>query len=138
LRTSGQIAMPDRTRVVLDAAALIDLLHDQTGVGARLEGLRFTAPALIFPEAASAFRKGELRGTLDARESRALFEAMLRVPLDIVDWRPGAQRVWELRHAVTPYDASYVALAELLAVPLVTADRRLANAPGIRCDVIVV
>jgi predicted nucleic acid-binding protein len=130
--------MPGRERVVLDAAALIDLLQDQSGVGARLQGLRFTAPALIFPETASAFRKGELRGTLDARESRALFEAMLEVPMDIVDWRPTATRVWELRHTVTPYEASYIALAELLDVPLVTADRRLANAPGIRCEVIVV
>lgn len=99
---------------------------------------RFTAPALIFPETASALRKGELRGTLDAREARALFEAMLEVPIDIVDWRPTAARVWELRHAVTPYDASYVALAELLDVPLVTADRRLASAPGLRCEVIMV
>ena len=33
------------------------------------------------------------------------------------------------------YDASYVALAELLDAPLVTADARLAGAPGVRCDV---
>jgi predicted nucleic acid-binding protein len=36
---------------------------------------------------------------------------------------------------VTPYDASYVALAELLDVVLVTTDARLARAPGIRCEV---
>lgn len=130
--------MPGRGRVVLDAAAFIELLQNPRTVGKRLEGLRFTAPALIFPEAASAFRKAELRGTLDARESRSLFEAMLQVPLEILAWRPGAERVWELRHTVTPYDASYVALAELLGIPLVTADQRLANAPGIRCEVIVV
>ncbi len=33
-----------------------------------------------------------------------------------------------LRHTITSYDAAYVALAEQLAVPLVTADRRLADA----------
>ena len=32
-------------------------------------------------------------------------------------------------------DAATVALAELLSVPLVTADRRLASAPGLRCDI---
>jgi predicted nucleic acid-binding protein len=44
-----------------------------------------------------------------------------------------ASRAWELRDTVTYYDASYVALAELLDAPLVTLDRRLAQAPGPRC-----
>jgi predicted nucleic acid-binding protein len=34
---------------------------------------------------------------------------------------------------VTYYDASYVALAEILDAPLVTLDRRPARAPGPRC-----
>ena len=37
-------------------------------------------------------------------------------------------RVWELRHNVTAYDATYVALAEELDCSLLTADARLANA----------
>jgi predicted nucleic acid-binding protein len=37
-------------------------------------------------------------------------------------------RVWDHRGNITPYDASYVALAELLEIPLLTADRRLAKA----------
>lgn len=130
--------MAGRARVVVDAAALIALLQEPARVGARLEGLRFTAPALVFPESANTFRKLELRGVLDRDDSTALFEAMLEVPIDIVDWRPSAHRVWELRHTVTAYDASYVALAELLDVPLVTADRRLASAPGVRCEIVVV
>jgi predicted nucleic acid-binding protein len=43
-------------------------------------------------------------------------------------------RAWELRGSVTYYDASYVALAELLDAPLVTLDPRLARAPGPRCE----
>ena len=46
-------------------------------------------------------------------------------------------RAWALRESVTCYDACYVALAELLDVPLVTLDRRLARAPGPRCTVLV-
>lgn len=44
-----------------------------------------------------------------------------------------AVRAWQLRDSVTYYDATYVALAELLDAPLVTLDRRLAQAPGPRC-----
>lgn len=41
----------------------------------------------------------------------------------------------ELRENLTVYDAAYVALAELLEVVLLTADARLARAPGLRCQV---
>jgi len=47
-------------------------------------------------------------------------------------------RVWELRENVSAYDASYVALAELLECPLLTADDRLSRAPGVRCAITVV
>lgn len=44
-------------------------------------------------------------------------------------------RAYELRDNVTAYDAAYVALAEALGCPLVTADGRLAKASGVRCGV---
>jgi predicted nucleic acid-binding protein len=46
-----------------------------------------------------------------------------------------ADRTWALRHNLTAYDASFVALAELLDVPLVTCDARLANPPGNRAAI---
>jgi predicted nucleic acid-binding protein len=42
--------------------------------------------------------------------------------------------VWALHPTVTAYDAAYVALAELLGVPLLTLDRRLARASGPLCS----
>lgn len=39
-------------------------------------------------------------------------------------------RIWELRHNVTAYDAAYLALAEILAAPLVTRNASLASAAG--------
>jgi predicted nucleic acid-binding protein len=46
-----------------------------------------------------------------------------------------ALRIWELRQNLTAYDAAYIALAEALRAPLLTRDRRLASAPGIRTRV---
>lgn len=45
------------------------------------------------------------------------------------------RRAFELRDNVTAYDAAYVALAEQLGCTLLTADRRLAAAPTVTCEV---
>jgi predicted nucleic acid-binding protein len=45
--------------------------------------------------------------------------------------------MWQLRGNLSSYDASYVALAESLDCPLLTADGRLSRSPGIRCSVTV-
>jgi len=44
-------------------------------------------------------------------------------------------RCWELEDDLSVYDAAYVALAETLGVVLLTADVRLAQAPGPRCEI---
>lgn len=44
-------------------------------------------------------------------------------------------RAWELRTTLSAYDALYGALAEQLQAPLLTADARLARAPGLPCSV---
>ena len=41
----------------------------------------------------------------------------------------------ELRGNLTVYDAAYVALAEALDAPLLTADARLAKTSGPRCPI---
>ena len=53
------------------------------------------------------------------------------MPTVVILTAPG---MWELRDNLTPYDAAYVALAELTGATLVTGDERITAAPGIRCD----
>ena len=43
--------------------------------------------------------------------------------------------MWQLRGNLTAYDAAYVAAAEALGCPLVTADGRLAKANAVRCEI---
>lgn len=57
------------------------------------------------------------------------------MPIERVSHRPLMERCWRLRANVTVYDAVYVALAEILDAPLVTADSRLAAAPTVRCQI---
>ena len=60
---------------------------------------------------------------------------LLAFPITVFPTGPLLGRVWELRHNLTAYDACYVSLAEAVQQPLLTADRRLANAPGLYCQV---
>ncbi len=53
--------------------------------------------------------------------------------LETFGFDPFADRIWELRHTVTGYDAWYVALAEALRLPLATLDAKLAHAAGTKC-----
>jgi predicted nucleic acid-binding protein len=53
-------------------------------------------------------------------------------------WPRRSHTLLELRQNLTPYDAAYVALAELLDAVLVTGDKRLSRSPGLRCRVQVI
>ncbi|MCB0993264.1 MAG: type II toxin-antitoxin system VapC family toxin [Acidimicrobiales bacterium] len=80
-------------------------------------------------------RKRWQAGDLTARRFKAAVDDLLSLPLDRFPTGPLMIRAYELRSNVTPYDAAYVALAESLGYPLLTADARLAQAPGIHCTV---
>jgi len=97
------------------------------------------APHLIDSEVTSALRRLVLRGNLTDDQGGAALEGFTRLTLTRfpADWlRP---RLWALRHNFSAYDATYVALAEMIgATSLLTTDARLAQAPGVRCRVDVV
>jgi predicted nucleic acid-binding protein len=46
--------------------------------------------------------------------------------------------MWELRDNLTPYDAAYVALAEVTGAVLATGDERITAAPAVRCTIQIV
>lgn len=93
------------------------------------------APAILLAEAASALRSMALRGDVSAARARAALREAATLRLTRFPFEPFVDRVWELRENVTVYDAWYLALAETLGVALLTADRRLAGAPGARCEI---
>jgi predicted nucleic acid-binding protein len=125
--------------IVADASLLATALGDDGDDGdrarARLRGERLSAPEIIDLEVASVWRRQIQVGLIDLRRARLALADLGAIPLQRASHRPLLSRCWELRDNLTIYDASYVALAEALNVVLLTADRRLANAPGPRCQI---
>lgn len=128
--------------IVVDASILASALADDNSDGeaarAGLRGQTLAAPELIDLEIASVWRRQVMAGQLEARRADLALADLLALPLQRIEHRQLLTRGWELRHNVTPYDAAYVALAELLDVVLVTGDRRLSRSPNVRCRVQVI
>ncbi|MDQ3462679.1 MAG: type II toxin-antitoxin system VapC family toxin [Actinomycetota bacterium] len=125
--------------IVVDASVLVTALGDDGPDGrrarARLVGERLAAPAIVDLEVLSAWRRIWLAGQLGLDRVDAALADLESLRLERVPHRRMLRRCWELRDNATVYDAAYVALAEHLGVTLVTADRRLTEAPGPRCEV---
>lgn len=83
----------------------------------------------------SVLRRRWLAGTLTAPRFSTAIDDLEDLDLARFPTLPLMRRAYELRANVTSYDATYVALAEQLGCTLVTADARLASAPGILCPV---
>ena len=125
--------------VVVDASVIAPALTNEKELGdrlrERLERERLVAPALIDLEVASAWRGQVRAGRLSAGRAAAAFSDLSDLPLQRTPHGPLMGRIWELRHNLIAYDASYVALAETLETVLLTGDERLARAPAIHCEV---
>lgn len=130
--------MPD---VVVDASAVVELLL-RTGAGrtvARTLAVQeAVAPDLLDVEVLHALRRQERQGAIGAGRGALALRRLARLPLERVRMRPLLADAWVLRANLSAYDAVYVVLARRLTCPLVTADRRLAAAPGLGVAVTVV
>jgi predicted nucleic acid-binding protein len=125
--------------LVVDASALVVALSDDGPDGdlvrRRLRGESLTAPELVDLEVVSVLRKQLAIGALDGRRAGLALTDLADLPLRRVPHLPLLARCWQLRDNLTVYDAAYVALAEVLDAPLVTADSRLGRAPGTTCQI---
>lgn len=123
--------------IVVDSSVLCNaLLKDNEEAElarGRISGEELAAPELVYLEFMAVTRRLHHLGELDDRTSQQAMEDLYSLPLRTALHYPLMRRVWELHHNITAYDASYIALAELLETTLVTADQRLANAPGPSC-----
>lgn len=126
---------------VLDASVAVTALTAPGSPAADLlstDDAVFQVPSIFDAEVLSALR-GLVRGRkFDTAAATDLIADLMVLPVDRWPMSPLLPRIWELRDNLTPYDAAYVALAELTATILVTGDERVTAAPGARCDIQII
>lgn len=121
--------------IVVDSSALLELLLNSTR-GRRLQPRFFSpeqivcAPHLVDVEVAQVLRRYAWKGEVDPERCDEALSDLSCLPIHRYPHSPLLPRIWMLRRNLTAYDAVYVALAEMLNAPLVTADRRLTASPG--------
>lgn len=115
--------------IVIDASALVEVLLQTPrarAVERCMRGRELVAPDALDVEVLHALRGIERGGkAAPPRVTRAI-TLLGELPIDRVAVGSLHQEVWALRHALSMYDAAYVAVAQVLGCALLTLDRRLA------------
>lgn len=120
--------------IVIDTSAIIAALANRPPVDELVARLMsdpdLHAPHLIDVEVLHALRRLVASGDLREDQAQDVRSDFRDLVITRYPHQPLADRMWELRHNVTAYDAAFVALAEALDAPLVTCDGHLARATG--------
>jgi predicted nucleic acid-binding protein len=114
------LASPDGRRLAVDLLAREEQLH---------------APHLLDIETMNVIRKAWLRREIGELRGFQALADLADLPIERHGHLQLLDRAWELREVLTAYDATYVALAEMLNAVLVTRDARLARSHGHRARI---
>ena len=122
------------TGYVIDASAAVEyLLRTPLGIALAdtVENASLAAPELLDPEVTSALRRAVLAGRLDEERAVMALSDLAVWPIERISHQALAMLAWQHHSNVSAYDAFYVAAARAMAVPLLTADGRLARSTGL-------
>lgn len=125
---------------VIDCSAMVELLVAGTETGDAIAGRlaatqTLNAPRVLDAEVVSALL-GLMRGRkITEREADAALSNYRSFPIERHDVLPLWPRIKILYANLSAYDAQYVALAEALGGPLITADARVRRSLAARCDI---
>ncbi len=126
--------------IVVDASVVTDMLvyTNERGRKARAtlgRDTEWAAPERWKAEMFSAIRGLALGKKISEERALLAIHRLPRIGVDYISLDDLLPRMWQLRSAVSGYDAAYVALAEARGVTLVTSDGRLARAATPYCRV---
>jgi predicted nucleic acid-binding protein len=121
--------------IVIDASAAVELVLQTDrapAIAARMSGSaqQLHAPHLVDIEVTQTLRRLLLAREMTPGRSEEALEDFGLLAIERHAHRPLLARIWALKTSLSAYDATYVALAEALASPLLTCDEKLARARG--------
>jgi predicted nucleic acid-binding protein len=121
--------------IVVDASVVVEVLLG-TPAGRRAEAVLFAdgadlhAPHLLDVEVAHVVRRYAAGGAMKPGRAAEAIDDLGDLPITRHGHVALLPRIWQLRQAVTAYDAAYLALAAALDATLLTRDARLARGAG--------
>lgn len=125
--------------LVVDAAAVAEVLLGSPlagAVAAQLSDMQVFVPASLDMEVLALVQAAELAGRISARAATTAANTLAVFPAHRVEVVPLIADAWAKR-ANLPVDlACYVALAARRAIPLVSADPRLAGHTVTACEIL--
>ncbi|HEY4996414.1 MAG TPA: type II toxin-antitoxin system VapC family toxin [Solirubrobacteraceae bacterium] len=120
--------------LVVDTSAVLEALAARDPAPGLIERLAedgdLHGPHLIDTELLHALRRMSINRQISDERAEDARSDFAELALRRYRHQPLSDRVWELRHNITAYDATFIALAEALSAPLITCDARLAATPG--------
>lgn len=123
---------------VVDSGVVVELIANDLDP-VRLGGEELVVPHLLDSEVINVLRLLVLRGELTEEQGASAMDGFLLLTFTRFPAHWLRPRMWAHRHNLSAYDATYVSLAEMIgATSLLTTDNRLANAPGVNCEVEVI
>jgi predicted nucleic acid-binding protein len=118
--------------VVVDASITVRVCLAEPGF-ADLQGRQLVAPPLLWIETSSVLHELQWRGEITARLAQFALERLRSSPITERRPRRLIERAWDVAEELgwaKLYDAHYVALAQLMKLPLLTLDGRLLRGAG--------
>ena len=118
--------------IVLDASVVVEMLTDGALAGSIMADLAgredsFIVPHLLDIEVLSAIRRLAASRHLDSHRVGQILMDLEALPVARCPHTQLVERIWELRHNFTAYDAAYIALAEATDSVLYTCDQKLSK-----------
>ena len=128
--------------IVIDASVVVHTIIEGQKAEKFIDDIStygaFYAPELIYLEVLNAIRHHLNLKKLNAEQAENALLDLQNFPLTLQPVHHQLQRIWALRNNITPNDAAYVALAEAQNLPLLTRDKKLAQAVASHTQVILI
>ena len=127
--------------IVIDASLVTEMvLSSPRGrrVAKEIEqqSVSLAAPDVLKLEVLQTLRRLAYRDAVTQSEADRAVALMFDLPIELYPHEDIIRRIWSLRHNFTAYDASYVALAELLQTDFWTGDRKFKALPGMDIQIL--